>query len=198
MANTQKNIKILLVCDNESDITDIKSRVEDFDDISCYVWQCPTLSEGIGYLDVKKLRADIIILDLSLKGMENPKEIYRQMWLSAHNIPIIVITGKGGKEHDLAVYVMEAGAADNMVRGEFSGLMDAMQFAMIRHKITENTKSETDKTLRDSIDAGDVKYKESCDQRSKDQEEHKNTLSMFTGGYSVSDNDSDNKKNKKE
>lgn len=187
----QKNIKILLVCDNKSDIIDIKSRVENLDDVSCYVWQCPTLSEGIGYLDIKKLRADIIILDLGLKGTESPKEIYHQMGLSSHDIPIIVITGKGENEHNLAVYVMEAGAADNMVRGEFSGLMDAMEFAMIRRKITENTKSETDKTLQDSKDAEDVKHL-------KEKQDHQDHLSMFMGGYSVSDNDSDNKKNKKE
>ena len=194
MAKSQKNIKILLICDNEADINNIKSRVESRDDIACYVWQCPTLTEGIGYLDVKKLRADIIILDLGLKGPEDPQEIYRQMGLSAHKTPIIVITGKGEKEHDLAVLVMESGAADNMVRGEFSGLMDAMEFAMIRRKITKNTKSETNKTLQDSKDAGDVKYKESCDQRSKDQEENKNNLSMFMGGYSASDNGNGNKK----
>lgn len=135
MTRSQKNIKILLVCDNEANIADIKSRVEYLDDISCYVWQCPTLSEGIGYLDIKKLRADIIILDLGLKGTESSKEIYRQMGLSSHDIPIIVITGKGEKEHDIAVHVMESGAADNMVRGEFSGLMDAMEFAMIRRKL---------------------------------------------------------------
>lgn len=187
----QQNIKILLVCDNEANITDIKSRVEGLDDISCYVWQCPTLSEGISYLDIKKLRADIIILDLGLKGTESPKEIYSQMGLSAHNIPIIVITGKGEKGHDLAIYVMEAGAADNMVRGEFSGLMDAMEFAMIRRKITKKTKSETDKTLQDSKDAGDAKHL-------KEKQDHQDHLSMFMGGYSVSDNDSDNKKNKKE
>ena len=170
----QQNIKILLVCDNEADITDIKSRVENLDDVSCYVWQCPTLSEGIGYLDIKKLRADIIILDLGLKGMESPKEIYRQMGLSSHNIPIIVITGKGEKEHYLAVYVMESGAADNMVRGEFSGLMDAMEFALIRRKITKDQKTETDKTLQDSKDVGDAKSL-------KDKQEHQDHLSMFMG-----------------
>ena len=187
MAKSQKNIKILLVCDNKADITDIKARVESLDNISCYVWQCPTLSEGIGYLDVKKLRADIIILDLSLKGMEDPKEIYRQMGLSAHNIPIIVITGKGEKEHDLAVFVMESGAADNMIRGEFSGLIDAMEFAMIRRKITKNTKSETDKTLQKSKDDGDVKHL-------KEKQDHQDHLSMFMGGYSASNNSSKDKK----
>lgn len=153
----QRNIKILLVCDNEADVYNIKSRIESHDNISCYVWQCPTLGEGLGYLDVKKLRADIIILDLGLKGAEDPQEIYRQVGLSAHDIPIIVITGKGQKEHDLATLVMEAGAADNMIRGEFSGLTDAMEFALIRRKITKDLKSQTDKTLQDSKDADDEK-----------------------------------------
>lgn len=153
----QKNIKILLVCDNEADVSNIKSRVESHDNILCYVWQCPTLAEGLAYLDVKKLRADIIILDLGLKGPENPKEIYHQMGLSAHDTPIIVITGKGQKEHDLATFVMEAGAADNMIRGEFSGLADAMEFALIRRKIRKDKKSKIDSALQYFKDDGDAK-----------------------------------------
>lgn len=187
----QKNIKILLVCDNQADITNIKAKVEGLDDISCYVWQCPTLSEGIGYLDVKKLRVDIIILDLGLKGIESPKEIYHQMGLSSHDNPIIVITGKGAEEHDLAVYVMEAGAADNMIRGEFSGLMDAMEFAVIRRKITKNTKSESDKALKDNKDAENIKHL-------KEKQDHKDHLSMFMGDYSASDHGDNYKKSKKE
>lgn len=186
----QKNIKILLVSDDEADINNIKSKVESRDDIACYVWQCPTLSEGIGYLDIKKLRADIIILDLGLRGMESPKEIYRQMGLSSHNIPIIVITGKGKKEHDLAVYVMESGAADNMIRGEFSGLSDAMEFALIRRKITKDKKSQTDKTLQDSKDDGDVK-------NLKQAQDHQDHLSMFMGDYSGSNNSAKDKKETK-
>lgn len=189
--NTQENIKILLVCDNQADVITINAKVESLDNISCYVWQCPTLSEGIGYLDAKKLRADIIILDLGLKGIESPKEIYHQMGLSSHDIPIIVITGKGAKEHDLAVYVMEAGAADNMIRGEFSGLMDAMEFAIIRRKIVKNTKLESDKTLQDSEDANDAK-------NIKDKHEHQKNMSIFTSGYSASDYGDNDKKNKKE
>ena len=186
----QKNIKILLVSDNEADINNIKSKVESRDDIACYVWQCPTLAEGIGYLDVKKLRADIIILDLSLKGSEDPQEIYRQMGLSAHDIPIIVITGKGQKEHELATFVMEAGAADNMIRGEFSGLTDAMEFALIRQRITKDTKTQTDKALQDSKNYGDAKSL-------KERQNHQNNLSLFMGDYSASNNSSKDKKETK-
>lgn len=186
----QTNIKILLICDNQADISNIKSRVESHDDIACYVWQCPTLAEGIGYLDVKKLRADIIILDLGLKVPEDPKKIYRQMGLSAHDIPIIVITGKGQKEHELATFVMEAGAADNMIRGEFSGLSDAMEFALIRRKITKDKKSQTDKILQDSRNDGDAK-------NLKERQDHQDHLSMFMGDYSYSNNSSKDKKETK-
>lgn len=183
----QNNIKILLVCDNEADNTDIKARVESHDNISCYVWQCPTLSEGIRYLDIKKLRADIIILDLGLRGLDTPKEIYRQMGLAAPDTPIIIITGKGPDEHDLAAFVIEAGAADNMIRGEFSGLTDAMEFALIRRNITNNQKVKTDKTLQDSKDADNAK-------NLKNKRDHQETLSMFMGGYSASDKSNQDKK----
>lgn len=105
------------------------------------------------------------------------------MDLSSHEIPIIVITGKSEKEHDLAVFVMEAGAADNMIRGEFSGLMDAMEFALIRRRITKNTKSESNKTLQDSKDVGDAT-------NLKDKHDHQQKMSMFMGGYSASDHGS--------
>jgi DNA-binding response OmpR family regulator len=181
--NKQENIKILLVCDNEADVVNIKYRVESHDNISFYIWQCPTLSEGIGYLDIKKLRADIVILDLGLKGTETPKEAYRQMGIAADDIPIIVITGKGSEEHDLAAFVMQSGAADNMIRGEFSGLTDAMEFALIRQKITKDEKIKTDKTLQDSKDVGDA-------QNLKEKQDHQSHLSMFMGGYSASDHGS--------
>ncbi len=68
--------------------------------------------------------------------------------------------------------------------------MDAIEFALIRQKIKTETRKASDKTLQDSKDAGDAKYKESCAQRRKDQEESKKTLSMFVGGYSASDHGS--------
>ena len=174
----QENIKILLICDNQADIVNIKARMESHDGIPCHVWQYPTLSDGIGYLDMKKLRADIIILDLGLKGVEMPKEIYRQMKISAHDIPIIVITGKGAEEHDLAVFVMETGAADNMIRGEFIGLTDAIEFALIRRKLANDKKTNTDKELQDCKDDGDA-------ENLKDRQDHQDNLSMFMTGYSA-------------
>ncbi|MDD3019902.1 MAG: hypothetical protein PHX61_02845 [Alphaproteobacteria bacterium] len=183
----QDNMKILLVCDNRADVVNIRAKVDSHENIACYVWQCPTLSEGIGYLNIKKLRADMIILDLGLSGEDTPEEIYRQMGVAAQDIPIIVITGKGNEEHDLAAFVMESGAADNMIRGEFGGLTDAMDFALIRSKITKEKESEADKALQDS--------KNDCDEKSqKDQQDHQDHLSMFMGGYSVTNNDAKDKK----
>jgi len=79
----QDNMKILLVCDNRADVVNIRAKVDSHENIACYVWQCPTLSEGIGYLNIKKLRADMIILDLGLSGEDTPEEIYRQMGVAA-------------------------------------------------------------------------------------------------------------------
>jgi FixJ family two-component response regulator len=188
MTQNHEYIKIFLVCDNEPDVANIKARFEDSTKTPCYVWSFPSLSEGLYYLDTKKLRADIIILDLGLIGTDNPKEIYEKIGEAACGIPIIVITGKGKKEHDLAVLVMQAGAADNMIRGEFSGLVDAMEFALIRQEIAENTKSDGEKNLKHIKEKSDEKHKDLLDKRLKDKQEYQHTLSMFMGDYSASNN----------
>ena len=84
-------------------------------------------------------------------------------------------------------HVMEKGAADTLIRGQFSRLVDAIEFVLVRQKITIGTRKIIDKSVQDSKDAGDAKYRASCDQRLKDQEESKKTLSMFMGGYSALD-----------
>lgn len=67
-----------------------------------------------------------------------------------------------------------------------------MEFALIRHKITKNQRTETEKTLQDSKDTENARH----------LKERQDNLSMFMGGYSASnhaDEDEDgNKKNTKD
>lgn len=160
--------------------------------IPCYVWHCLTLAEALDMLNRNKLRANIIILDLGLIGTANPKEIYRKMGESAHDIPIIVLTGPGDEEHDLATFVMEAGAADHMIRGQFSRLTDAIEFSLIRHKITNkstedalNQPSPAQKIRQDGHDSETKEAKRKSDQRN---DEKKQYISWVMGGYSVENN----------
>lgn len=167
MHSNRSNTKILLVCDNRDDIGNIKLRLEESIKTPCYVWHYKTLVEAINILNNNKLRADIIILDLDLLGTADPRNIYQEMGDAAQNIPIIVLTGTGEKEHNLATFVMEAGAADHIVKGQFSRLTDAIEFSLIRHKLTHETKEN-------------AKNRTDEDMRQKNQ-----FISWVTGGYSV-------------
>lgn len=167
MHTDQKNTKILLVCDDRADIQNIKLRLEESVKIPCYVWHYKTLIEAVEILNHNKLRADIIILDLGLIGTASPKDVYQKMGDAACNIPIIVLTGTSEEDQNLATFVMESGAADHIVKGQFSRLADAIEFSLIRHKLigeaTECAKNRTDE-----------------DMRQKNQ-----FISWVTGGYSV-------------
>lgn len=184
--NHPENIKILFVCDSEIDILTIKSKLEGHQDIVFYIWHCLTVSEGIRYLHIKKLRADIIILDLELCDEQDPREIFQRMDDAAHDIPIIVITGSGSQEHALAAFVIESGAADNMVRGDFHGLTDALEFAIIRKKIVKEAMRKSEQALQENKNENHERQRISDAKNLKQQQEHQENLSMFMGGYSVS------------
>lgn len=186
------NTKILFVCDNKADIGNIKLRLEESIKIPCYVWHCLTLAEALDMLNKNKLRADIIILDLGLIGTASPKEIYMKMGDSAHGIPIIVLTGAGEEEHNLATFVMEAGAADHMIRGQFSRLTDAIEFSLIRYKIANkstedslNQSSPGQKIIQDTHDGEMKEAQRKSDKRHGAQNQY---ISWVTGGYSVEGN----------
>ncbi|MCK6417643.1 MAG: response regulator [Alphaproteobacteria bacterium] len=176
------NTKILLVSDNRADVGNIKLRLEESIDFPCYIWHCQTLAEALAYLDEKKLRADLVILDLGLISTANPKEIYKKMGDAAQSIPIIVLTGAGKEEHDLATFVMEAGASDHMVRGQFTRIADAIEFSLIRHKIT----AATSKQNLHYHDHERMKAKGDSDKRNGEKKQY---ISWIMGGYSVENNE---------
>lgn len=186
MGKNNRNIKILLVCDNKAYCGNIKFRLENSIETSCYVWHGSTLCEALDLLNNKKLRADIIILDLGLIGSDSPINIYNEMGKAAPHIPIIALTGTGSEERDLAVLVMEAGAADHMVRGQFSRLMDAIEFSLIRHKIKGEAVAEA--LMQPQKIIQDAHIKESETKSDDISSQRKQYISWMTGGYSVEDN----------
>jgi DNA-binding response OmpR family regulator len=181
MISNHKNTKILLVSDNKTDVENIKMRLEESIDFPCYIWHCQTLAEALAYLNEKKLRADIVILDLGLIGTANPKDIYEKMGQAALSIPIIVLTGAGKEEHDLATFVMEAGASDHMVRGQFSRIADAIEFALIRHRITTATSEQN--IYHHDLEM--IKAKRKSDKKNDEKNQY---ISWVMGGYSLENN----------
>jgi DNA-binding NtrC family response regulator len=173
------NIKILLICDNKAYSSDIKLRLESLQNIPCHVWHSMSVEEALETLNKHKLRADIVILDLGLGCSLEPNDVYNEVNAAAQDIPILVITGKGQQEHDRAVLAMKSGAADSIIRGEFHDLTERIEFALIRYNIIKNTSAD---------------YVHICEERSKEQKEARNIVSMFMGGYSASDQGPEDKK----
>jgi CheY-like chemotaxis protein len=183
-----KNTKILLVSDNKPDISNIKFKLEESIKFHCEIWHCEILVQALDFLNNEQFMVDIVILDLGLVDPANPKEIYEKMGEATPDIPIIVLTGMGEKEHELATYVMEAGANDHMIRGQFSRLIDAIEFSIIRQKLVTNTadKGRRDQQKRQNkrnIDARKAEIITDEKHQQKDQ-----FISWMMGGYSVEDN----------
>lgn len=141
-----------------------------------------TLSHCVSVKETKSRinRTDIIILKPEMDGVLTPKEVFEDINDIAFEVPILVLTNEGS-EHGLNTYIIEQGAADTIIRGQFARLVDAIEFALIRQKITTDTRKAADKTLADS------KGKDT-----EQQEKQKQILRFLSGDYSVDQNDKNN------
>lgn len=179
--NKAKNKIILLIINNDfSETEDIKNRLNQEMRVPWSTIHCVNVEEARSRIN----KANLIILKPEMEDLSRAEDVFKAIENIAFEIPIIVLRDDNHDKNGLSTYVMEKGAADILIRGQFSRLVDAIEFAIIRQKIKTGTRKASDKTLQDSKDVGELKYKESCDQRLKDQEENNHAISMFMGGYS--------------
>ena len=107
------------------------------------------------------------------------------MGQSARDIPIIALTGTSEDEQDLATFVMEAGAADHMIRGQFGRLIDAIEFSLIRRRITVAAakKRRSDQKDRQEVIALEaIEVEKIQDEKNLEKDQY---ISWMSGGYSV-------------
>lgn len=151
MKSTLKNrdITILLVSDNRSSIHEIKVHLEKTMGVSCHIRFCPGVTDCVAMVRKDGPSIDIVLLDLGLIGTGLPREVFRHMGDIVCDIPIIVFTEK--ENHELALLVMEEGAADNVTRGQFSTdpykLRDAIEYSLARDKISKSAKLRNTEAL---------------------------------------------------
>lgn len=136
-------------------------------------------------------KADLVILKPEMEGMSSPKEVFKDIEDMVFEVPILVLTSEGD-EHGLSTYVMEQGAADTIVRGQFARLVDAIEFALIRQRRRTDTRTASHKTLSDSQKQGANDLQDSRANHLADQERHKQILRMFSGDYAVDQQDKPN------
>jgi FixJ family two-component response regulator len=158
MKNTLQNreVTVLLISDNESDIDEVKKHLEKTMGLLCHIWHCPSIIRSVGFFKKEIPEVDVILLDLGLVTSGRPRDIFRQMKDIVDDIPIIVFTGRA--DHELALLVVGDGAADNVTRGQFSTdpykLRDAIEFSLARDKIVKKSASKSVSDLRYLGDQG--------------------------------------------
>lgn len=177
------NIQILIISDSDDDVRSIEAHLASYMRLPWSFMHCVSVKEAVSRIN----RSDVVVLDLGLKGFETPKEIFSNIGDLAFDKPIIVLTGEGADEHNLATYVMEQGAADNIIRGKFGRLVDAIEFALIRQKIIDDTKIRTDKTLEVSQGCGADDLRDSKAETDREKENSKQLMAWLTGGYSATE-----------
>ena len=211
MDTEQVKIKILIINNDFSETENIKSWLDKDMRVPWTMVHCINVQEARPRVN----KVDLVILKPEMEGIATPKEVFKDIEHMVFETPIIVLTDDNHDQNGLSTYVMEKGAADILIRGQFARLVDAIEFALIRQKITTDTRKISDKTLQTNKNEAEKKLKISYahramdaeeaaeklesvrDLRKKDQEESKNTLSIFMGGYSASDHDSKDKKETK-
>lgn len=172
------DIKVrILVCNNDFDETEnIKTYLNKDMRVPWTLSHCVSVKETISRIN----KVDIIILKPEMEGVLTPQEVFEDIDDMSFEVPILVLANEGN-EHGLSTYVMEKGAADTIIRGQFARLVDAIEFALIRQKIQTNNRKAADKTLSDNNDKNLI-----------DKEKQKQILRLFSGDYAVDQNDKNN------
>lgn len=144
-------IHILLIDDVKFDIKEIKSQLGDTMTIPFVITHLADFKDSLDLLKKNDPKVDVVLLDLGLICTHSPKGIFRRIEAVVNDIPIIVITGDN--DHELALFVMNSGASDNMTRGDFRNsygkLRDAIDFSLARCLILKSAR----KDMQDSEDS---------------------------------------------
>lgn len=181
-------IRILIVNNDFAETGIIKTWLEKDMRVPWAISHCVSVKEARSRIS----KADLVILKPEMEGLPSPKKVFKNIDDMVFEVPILVLTSEGD-EHGLSTYVMEQGAADTVIRGQFAKLVDAIEFALIRQKLKTDTRKTADKTLSDSQDKGKADLKTSQDETVAEEERHRQILRMFSGDYAVDHQDKTNK-----
>lgn len=166
-------IRILIVSNDFAETDTIKSWLEKDMRVPWVISHCVSVKEAKSRIS----KADLVILKPEMEGILTPKEVFQSIDDMVFEVPILVLKS-AEDERELSTYVMEQGAADTVIRGQFARLVDAIEFALIRQKLKTDARKTTNKTLTDSQDKNTVH-----------NEKQRQILRMLGGDYAVDQQD---------
>lgn len=166
-------VSILIVNNDFAETNTIKSWLEKDMRVPWAISHCVSVEEARSRIN----KADLVILKPEMGGLSSPKAVFKNIDNMVFEVPILVLTSEGD-EHGLSTYVMEQGAADTLIRGQFARLVDAVEFALIRQKLKTDARKTRDQTLMDSQD-----------ENAAYNEKQRQILRMLSGDYAVDQQD---------
>lgn len=160
-------VYILVVNNDSSEVDNIKTWLAQDMRVPWSVTHCVKVAEVVS----RSNKADLIILKPEMEGLASPEQVFKSIEGMAFEIPIIVLTSEGDTPK-LSTYVMEQGAADTIIRGHFARLVDAIEFALIRQRITTQARI-----------ASEHNFSDNHEKIMTEKERHRQILRMFSGEY---------------
>lgn len=186
--DTPLKIRILVINNDFAETELIKSWLAKDMRVPWTISHCVSVEEARSRINT----VDLVILKPEMEGISSPQEVFQDIDGMIFDVPILVLTSEGD-EHGLSTYVMEQGAADTVIRGQFARLVDALEFALIRQRLKTDARRTAGDTLTTSQNKGAADLKTSHDDNESEKERHRQILRMFTGDYSVDPQDTTNK-----
>ena len=131
MNSSQREIKVLLVEDDEDDFVIIRNLLKEIDEFRIVVeWECDTEKA----LEIIATQThDVYLIDYRL-GARTGLEVLTEAREMGVDRPFVLLTGIGGSNLDRDA--IDLGAADYLVKGQFDGrvLSRSIRYALDRHQ----------------------------------------------------------------
>ncbi|MFW6026425.1 MAG: diguanylate cyclase [Candidatus Woesearchaeota archaeon] len=133
--------KVLLIEDNDSDASLIKSMLKEHENIDFHIDRIKCIQETINIINYKSY--DIILYDIGLLE-SNKFELYKK--INEENIiqsPLILLTDM--EEDNLAIEALRSGAQDYLVKRQISAksLIQSIKYAIERNKLIKEVKENS-------------------------------------------------------
>lgn len=138
MPDTSKNIKLLLIDDDEDDAVLFKSVVKKIPDSNFTVEWVSGYDQA--YEEIAKNEHDVYVIDYSL-GAQNGTELLQEFDIVQRRQPFIMLTGAA--DGMIEKKAMKLGAADYLVKGSFDEqLLSRVLYYSIQRKSMESQRIE--------------------------------------------------------
>ena len=130
-----KDVKILLIEDNELDIQTITSLIDQSERLNAEIKTVDSIKKAKTIMFYEEM--DIILVDINIQGMKF-EELFEVFDKDNLLIPYIVITDE--REEDLGIEAVKKGAQDYLVRSELSEriLRRGIIYSLERHDILQS------------------------------------------------------------